>query len=81
MATLSNQSDSADAAYETNVVHAIAGIWDPRETALAVLNKETPAEVSSVYLTIAADLVKHNQDLLIEMFRQLLLSNFKTKSY
>jgi hypothetical protein len=57
MATLSNQSDSADAAYETNVVHVIAGIWDPRETALAVLNKETPSEVSSVYLTIAADLV------------------------
>ena len=52
------QSDSADAAYETNVVHVIAGVWDPREAALAVLNKETAPEVSSVYLTIAADLVK-----------------------
>ena len=58
MATMSSQSDSADAAYETNVIHVISGLWDPRETALAVLNKETPTEVSSVYLTIAADLVR-----------------------
>ena len=39
------------------MVHVIAGVWDPREAALAVLNKETAPEVSSVFLTIAADLV------------------------
>jgi hypothetical protein len=49
---------SADSAYETNVIHVISGLWDPRETSLAVLNKETPPEVPFVYLTIAADLVK-----------------------
>ena len=60
MATMSSQSDTADSAYETNVIHVISGLWDPRETAVStVLNKETPTEVSSVYLTIAADLVRN----------------------
>ena len=39
------------------VSHIITGSWDPRETAFAVLNKETPGDVPSVYITIAADLV------------------------
>ena len=57
---MSSQSDTADSAYETNVIHVISGLWDPRETAFStVLNKETPTEVSSVYLTIAADLVRN----------------------
>ena len=37
-------------------VHVITGVWDPRETSFAVLNKETPQDLNSVYLTIAADL-------------------------
>lgn len=39
------------------VSHIITGSWDPRESAFAVLNKETPGDVPSVYITIAADLV------------------------
>ena len=39
------------------VSHIITGSWDPRETAFAVLNKETPGDFPSVYITIAADLV------------------------
>ena len=35
----------------------ISGSWDPSETSFAVLNKETAPDVSSVYLTVAADLV------------------------
>ena len=35
----------------------ILGSWDPSETSFAVLNKETAPDVSSVYLTVAADLV------------------------
>ena len=35
----------------------ISGSWDPSETSFAVLNKETASDVSSVYLTVAADLV------------------------
>ena len=37
--------------------HVITGHWDPREAAFAVLNQETPHDVSSTYITIAADLV------------------------
>ena len=37
--------------------HVITGHWDPREAAFAVLNQETPQDVASVYVTIAADLV------------------------
>lgn len=33
------------------------GSWDPGETAFAVLNQETPSDIQSVYVTIAADLV------------------------
>ena len=39
------------------VSNIITGSWDPRESAFAVLNKETPGDVPSVYITIAADLV------------------------
>ena len=35
----------------------ISGSWDPSETSFAVLNKETAPDVSSVYLTVAADLI------------------------
>ena len=42
---------------QQDITHVITGTWDPRETSFAVLNKETPAEVPSVYLTVAADLV------------------------
>ena len=40
-----------------SVCHIITGSWDPRESAFAVLNKETPGDVPSVFITIAADLV------------------------
>ena len=51
------------------MVHVIAGVWDPREAALAVLNKETAPEVSSVFLTIAADLVNmFNLDLIKKIY-------------
>ena len=40
-----------------DITHVITGSWDPRETSFAVLNKETSPDVSSVYLTVAADLV------------------------
>merc|ERR1719412_976847 len=52
MATTS--SPNADVDF---VTHVITGSWDPSETSFAVLNKETASDVSSVYLTIAADLV------------------------
>ena len=39
------------------VCHIITGSWDPRESAFAVLNKETPGDVPSVFITIAADLI------------------------
>ena len=39
------------------VTHVLTGHWDPSETAFAVLNRETPADVRSVFVTIAADLV------------------------
>ena len=47
-----NSSDQGE-----GVSHIITGSWDPRESAFAVLNKETPGDVPSVYITIAADLV------------------------
>ncbi len=53
MATTSGGSPTED----SEITHVITGAWDPRETAFAVLNKETPSDVTSVYLTIAADLV------------------------
>ena len=42
---------------EGNVCHIITGSWDPRESAFAVLNKETPGDIPSVFITIAADLI------------------------
>ena len=48
-----NQADDRN----EGLSHIITGSWDPRETAFAVLNKETPGDVPSVYITIAADLV------------------------
>ena len=42
---------------EDHPTHVITGTWDPKETSFAVLNKETPADVNSVYITVAADLV------------------------
>ncbi len=39
------------------ITHVLTGTWDPSETAFAVLNRETPPDVSSVFVTIAADLV------------------------
>lgn len=52
MATTPNNHEE-----DPEIVHVITGSWDPRETSFAVLNKETPTELNSVYLTIAADLV------------------------
>jgi hypothetical protein len=43
--------------HDNVIAHVITGSWDPRETAFAVLNKETTHEIHSVYMTIAADLV------------------------
>ena len=37
---------------DQDIVHVITGVWDPRETSFAVLNKETPHDLNSVYLTI-----------------------------
>ena len=48
---------TADNSQDQDIVHVITGVWDPRETSFAVLNKETPHDLNSVYLTIAADLV------------------------
>ncbi len=42
---------------DQDITHIITGSWDPSETSFAVLNKETPSDVSSVYLTVACDLV------------------------
>ena len=36
---------------------AVSGSWDPREAAFAVLNQETGPDISSVYMTVACDLV------------------------
>ena len=36
---------------------AIQGSWDPREAAFAVLNQETGPDISSVFMTVACDLV------------------------
>ncbi len=33
------------------------GPWDPSEAAFAVLNQETGPDITSVYMTVAADLV------------------------
>jgi len=51
------QSMSGEASNEQVLNHVITGHWDPREAAFAVLNQETPHDVSSTYITIAADLV------------------------
>ena len=53
MATSSPNEQSESSA----ISHVITGTWDPSETAFAFLNQETPPDVSSVYMTIAADLV------------------------
>ena len=57
--TNASTESTASQAENTNegVSHIITGSWDPRESAFAVLNKETPGDVPSVYITIAADLV------------------------
>ena len=62
MATTKINAPSDSNAQQTDdpsegVSHIITGSWDPRESAFAVLNKETPGDVPSVYITIAADLV------------------------
>ena len=62
MATTRNNSSSDLATTQASdqnegVCHIITGSWDPRESAFAVLNQETPGDVPSVYITIAADLV------------------------
>ncbi len=64
MATTSAALDSQDQQGNTDamgggggIAHVITGAWDPSETAFAVLNKETPPDVQSVYVTVAADLV------------------------
>ena len=36
---------------------SIQGSWDPREAAFAVLNQETGPDISSVFMTVACDLV------------------------
>ena len=57
--TSDNTSGNADPnnAADSAITHIITGSWDPSETAFAVLNQETPADIQSVYVTIAADLV------------------------
>ena len=62
MATTKTNSSTESTAFHVEnttegVSHIITGSWDPRESAFAVLNKETPGDVPSVYITIAADLV------------------------
>ena len=62
MATTKTSTSTEDNTSQTDnpnegVSHIITGSWDPRESAFAVLNKETPGDVPSVYITIAADLV------------------------
>ncbi len=42
---------------QEGLTHVLTGSWDPSETAFAELNRETPADVQSVFVTIAADLV------------------------
>ncbi len=58
MATSSSsaEEDRCDNAGGT-VSYVITGTWDPSETAFATLNRETPSDVPSVYMTVAADLV------------------------
>ena len=41
----------------TTAQWAIQGSWDPREAAFAVLNQETGPDISSVFMTVACDLV------------------------
>ena len=57
--TSSSAESVASHASEQNegICHIITGSWDPKESAFAVLNKETPSDVQSVYITIAADLI------------------------
>lgn len=50
--------DAAAGAHpDGGITHVLTGSWDPSETAFAVLNRETPPDVQSVFVTIAADLV------------------------
>merc|ERR1719376_1927526 len=59
--TMSASADPAAAAGDNtsagDQLITITGDWDPRESAFALLNQETPADVQSVFVTIAADLV------------------------
>ena len=57
MATGANGGGETDVNAEPGLSHVITGVWDPGETAFAVLNQETPADIPSVFVTFAADLV------------------------
>ena len=53
----SSDALSSDPERAGGLSHVITGVWDPGETAFAVLNQETPPDIPSVYVTFAADLV------------------------
>jgi hypothetical protein len=47
------------------------GPWDPSEAAFAVLNQETGPDITSVYMTVAADLVISQVSLLLFLSAEL----------
>ena len=81
MATTKTSSSGESASNHSNeqgegVSHIITGSWDPRESAFAVLNKETPGDVPSVYITIAADLVITQVSFATYKINKLLIRQF-----